>query len=265
MFYIIPTPIGNFSDITLRALDVLKEVDIIACENPLISLKLLNKYDIKKTLIKYHKFNEKQENEKIINLLKNGKNIALISDAGMPLISDPGNDLIHRIREEKLEYTCLPGACALITAIVLSGFEEQSFYFNGFLLGTKSKKIEKLNELKDVKSLLVFYMAPHDIAKDLDLLFRVFGSKKTRIIREISKVFEQVIDFQLGEKYTGEERGEFVVIVDNSEKESNDNQLSIEQHVQKYVDMGIEKKDAIKIVAKERGVAKSVIYKNTID
>lgn len=265
MFYIIPTPIGNVKDITIRALEVLKTVDIIACEDPLVSLKLLNKYDIKKTLIKYHKFNEKQENEKIISLLKSGKNIALISDAGTPLISDPGNDLVCRIREEKLEYTCLPGACALITAIVLSGFEEQNFYFNGFLLGTKSKKIEKLNELKNVKSLLIFYMAPHDIVKDLDLLFRVFGSKKTRLVREISKIYEQVSNFELGDKYDGEERGEFVVIVDNSEKDNKDNELSIEQHIQKYIDLGIEKKDAIKIVAKERGVAKSVIYKNTID
>jgi len=176
--YIVPTPIGNLKDITLRALDVLNNVDIIACENTKHSQILLNHYNIKTRTISYHKFNENIGQNKIVKLLQEGKNVALISDAGMPLISDPGYVLVKELEKNNIPFTVLPGASASVCAMVMSGFDTQQFLFYGFLKGKLSEKIEALTKIKNINTPIIFYIAPHDLEKDLKIDFLSFREKK---------------------------------------------------------------------------------------
>ena len=264
MLYIVATPIGNLKDISLRALETLKSVDFIACEDTRHSGILLSSYEIKKPLISYHKFNERECAEKLVELLRNGKTIALISDAGMPIISDPGNILVKVLIENGLDYTVIPGASAGLSALVLSGLDASKFTFLGFLPQKKSERNEFLTKYKDLDTTLIFYSAPHDVKADILDLYGAFGDRKAVAVREITKLHETVIHFNLKDGYNGEERGEFVILVEGKQKEDF-SRLTEEEHIKIYLDKGIDKKEAIKIVAKERGVSKSSLYKYTIE
>lgn len=265
MLYLVATPIGNLGDITYRAVEVLKEVDVIACEDTRHSLSLLSKYDIKKPLISYHKFNERESGEKIIDLLKEGKKVAVISDAGMPVISDPGNLLINALIKEDLPYTVVPGANAGLTALVLSGMNPLRFAFLGFLPEKKKDRVELLEKYKNSDLTLIFYSAPHDVKGDVATLFEVLGDRKATAVREITKLYESIEHFNLKDGYQKEPRGEFVLIVEGADLKKEFEKLSEKEHVEMYLSKGMDKKEAIKRVAKERGVSKSSLYKWTIE
>lgn len=263
MLYIVPTPIGNLKDITLRALDVLQESDYVLCEDTRTSGVLLSHYSIKKPLHSYHKFNETSLLESIITDLQRGKTIALISDAGTPGISDPGNILIKRVIEEELEYTVLPGASAAITALVLSGFPSP-FTFVGFLSDKKQERMSQFQQVCSIQSTLILYVSPHKLVSTLGDAYTVLGDRRACIVREISKKFEQVEFFNLKEGYSGVVKGEFVLLISAGEEKSDLSQLSVDKHMQHYIDMGFTKNESMKLVAKDRGVSKSEVYKETL-
>ena len=266
MLYFVATPIGNLKDISQRAKEVLSSVDYIACEDTRRTLNLLNAYEIKKPLVAYHKFNERTAGEKLIEDLKQGKNIALVTDAGMPVISDPGNILTGMLIENGLEYTVVPGACAFVSALVLGGLDASKFCFLGFLPDKKGEKIKFLEKYKKLDLTLVFYSAPHDLNKNLQAMYEVFGERKAVTVREITKLHEERQEFKLSADIDIDARGEYVVLVEGFSGEENDlNLLSEEEHYKHYINLGYDKKEAIKIVAKERGVSKSSLYKYTID
>ena len=260
MLYIVSTPIGNLKDITLRALEVLKSVDLIACEDTRHSFVLLNHYGIKKPLISYHKFNERVAVENIVDRLKSGESVALISDAGTPLISDPGGILIEELQKNNLEYTVIPGVCAMIAGLTLSGFDNSKILFLGFLTGNNKNKTEFLEKYKNTDATLVFYISPHDFKKDTEIIYKVFGARKACFVREITKIHESVLIFNLGEELPAL-KGEMVLIVEGAKKIINPlNDLTIKQHCEYYINIGFTKNDAIKKTAKDRGVSKNEVY-----
>jgi len=265
MLYFVATPIGNLKDITLRALEVLKSVDEIACEDTRHSLSLLNHYDIKKPLFSYHKFNERESGEKIIEKLKEGKSIAVITDAGMPVISDPGNILAEMLIENGLEFTVIPGACAFVSALVLAGLDSSRFCFLGFMPAKQSERKAFLEKYKSLDVTLIFYSAPHDVKKDIESIYSVFGDRRAVAVKEITKIHESAEQISLKDGLKTEPKGEYVLIVEGG-KEQNDNlNLTEKEHIELYLAKGFDKKEALKIVAKERGVAKSSLYKYTIE
>ncbi len=217
------TPIGNLKDITLRALEALKSVDLIACEDTRHSLKLLNEFEIQKPLVSLHEHNEAQRIPSLLKLLHQGKNIALISDAGTPLISDPGFRLIRKLIEEEIEMEALPGPCALIQALVLSGLPTDRFYFLGFLPPKSAARLKKFSELQNHPSTMIFYESTHRIRKFLTEAFSVFGDRDAVVLREMTKKFEEVLRGPLGEIGEGIQprswKGEFVVLVSGAEWE----------------------------------------------
>jgi len=223
--YIVATPIGNLKDITLRALETLKDVDEIACEDTRHSRKLFNKFGIKKPLISLHEHNENRKTDAILKKIKSGSNIALISDAGTPLVSDPGYLLINKLLEEGVAVEAIPGPCAAINALVISGLPSDRFYFLGFLPPKSSSRIRKFNELKDHPSTLIFYESTHRIQKFLREAFEVLGSRPVVLVREMTKVFEEVLRGQLGELGTTLSprswKGEFVVLIAGSKHVTN--------------------------------------------
>ena len=265
MLYFIATPIGNLKDISYRAVETLLAVDEIACEDTRHSLTLLSAYDIKKPLFSYHKFNEKEECERIIGKLKSGKNIAVISDAGMPVISDPGNLLVKALQENGLTFTVIPGANAALSALILSGFNADKFCFLGFLPEKKSDREELLSEYKNLSATLIFYSAPHDIKKDVETLYSALGNRRAAAVKEITKIHERVEIFELKDGISFEPKGEYVLIVEGAKKNAEFQGLSEEEHIKLYIDGGMDKKEALKRVAKERGVPKSSLYKYTIN
>jgi 16S rRNA (cytidine1402-2'-O)-methyltransferase len=217
MLYIVATPIGNLSEITLRALETLKGADYILCEDCRHSLKLLNHYGISKPLVPHHKFNERAGVAKIVDGLRAGKNIALITDAGMPCISDPGGVLVSECIREGLEYTVVSGACAAVNAVVLSGFPS-GFLFYGFLPDKKKQRVEELSKLLEVEQTLVFYSPPHSLPADLDDLFAAFGKREACLVREISKIHEEAVRFVLGSAPALTQAGECVLLVRGAER-----------------------------------------------
>ena len=263
MLYLIATPIGNLKEITFRAIEILQEVDYIACEDTRNSRVLLDNYNISKPLISYHKFNENKCGEDIINDLKNGKNIAIISDAGMPGISDPGNVIVGMCQREELDYTVISGPSALINAFVLSGYETP-FTFVGFLPDNNTKKNALLDNLSSVNSTLIFYCSPHSIGSDLEDLHKALGNREICVVREISKKFEEVSFSTLEEGYTGTVKGEFVVLV-RANKSENKESEDIDSRLQTLLDMGLSKTDASKVIAKLTGKKKDEIYKTLIN
>ena len=264
MLYFVATPIGNLKDITFRAVEVLKCVDAIACEDTRHSLVLLNSLEIKKPLFSYHKFNEKETGEKIIERLKKGENIAVITDAGMPVISDPGNVLTKMLIENGLEFTVIPGACACISALVLSGLDASRFCFLGFLPEKDGERRGFLSKYKDLDLTLIFYSAPHDVVKDVKSIYEIFGDRTAVAVKEITKIHESAERFNLKDGLSNEPRGEYVIVVEGAKNAAEFNNLTEEEHVEKYLKEGMDKKEAIKRVAKERGVPKSSLYKYTI-
>ena len=264
MLYLIATPIGNLKEITFRAIDILNEVDYIACEDTRTSRVLLDNYNISRPLVSYHKFNEQKSGADIIEDLKKGKNIAIISDAGMPGISDPGNVVVGLCQKEGLDYTVVSGPSALINAFVLSGYETP-FTFVGFLPDNNTKKNAILDDLSAVNSTLIFYCSPHSIAVDLESMYRAFGDREICVVREISKKFEEVNFSTLGQGYKGTVKGEFVVLVRASQSIKKDNAQNIDSKLQALLDMGLSKTDASKVIAKLTGKKKDEIYKTLIN
>lgn len=261
--YLVPTPIGNLKDITIRALEILKECDIIAAEDTRQTLKLLNHFEIKKPLISYHKFNENSKGNEIIELLSEGKNIALVSDAGTPGISDPGSVIVEKCIEKNIKFDVLPGATAITTALVYSGLDTTKFLFRGFLPRENKEKRMITDELLNSQETLIFYEAPHRLLDTLSYLVDVFGNRKIAICRELTKLYEEIFrgDLSSALQYfiKNKPRGEFVIVLEGKriedikeEKKQEWINLSIEDHILKYINDGRSKKEAIKLVAKDR-------------
>ncbi|ERK29045.1 16S rRNA (cytidine(1402)-2'-O)-methyltransferase [Clostridium intestinale] len=274
--YIVPTPIGNLKDITIRALDVLKECNVIAAEDTRQTIKLLNHFNIKKQLISYHQHNELTKSEEIINRVKGGEIVALVSDAGSPGISDPGSVIIKKCIEEEVEFEVLPGATAIITALVNSGLDTTKFTFRGFVPRENKERRVLISEIKNHKETLVFYEAPHRIKDTLSFLYEELGNRKVAICRELTKLHEQVVRGLISETIeyfnTNNPRGEFVVVIEGKSQEEIDleqkakwENTTVEEHIILYVDRGYSKKEAIKLVAKERSMPKSEVYKYSTD
>lgn len=263
MIYFCATPIGNIEDISLRAIETLKSVDIIACEDTRVSLKLLNKYDIKKKLISYHKFNEAQVSEEIIKLAREN-DIAIISDAGMPVISDPGEVLIKKLIEEEIEFTVVPGANAGLSALLLSGLDSEHFLFYGFLEQKASARKKELESLKDFPFTIIFYESPHRVKSMLEDLLDIFGDRQISVSREITKLFEETKRGKVGEILASEikEKGEFVIVVDKAEEKE---EVDIQEILRDRINSGMKKSQAVKEIAKEYNISKNELYKMSLE
>lgn len=267
--FICPTPIGNLEDITIRTVKVLGEVDLIAAEDTRHSLRLLNHLNIKKPLTSYHEHNRLEKGPILINKIMNGENIALISDAGMPGISDPGEDLIKLGVEAGIKIEVLPGATASITALVLSGFSTKAFVFEGFLGNKRKDRIEKLKELKEESRTIILYESPHKIKKTLEDIDEILEDREVALIREITKKFQEV---QRGtaktilEYYEHKDiKGEIVLVLNKIEMVKTIVEVDIARELNKLIDLGISKKEAIRIVSKEFNISKNTVYKESIE
>lgn len=273
--FLCATPIGNLNDITARVLDTLREVDLIAAEDTRNSIKLLNYFQIKTPMTSYHEYNKFEKAEQIIQWLKSGKNIALITDAGTPAISDPGEVLVARCIEEGLHVTSLPGCCACITALTLSGLSTRRFCFEGFLPIDKKEKKMILGELERETRTIILYEAPHHLKRTLQELYETLGERRITLCRELTKKFETVFSTTLEEALTyyneNEPKGEYVLVLEGLnrqslilDKQEEWSRLSIEEHMQVYIDQGIDKKEAMKKVAADRGISKRTVYQNLL-
>ena len=277
--FLVATPIGNLSDLSPRAIETLKNADLIAAEDTRNSIRLLNHFDIKVPMTSYHEYNRIEKAEELIGKMQSGAGIALITDAGMPAISDPGEDLVRMAYDAGIEVTIIPGPCAAVSALALSGLPTGRFTFEGFLPNDKNKKelSERLDALKDETRTIIFYEAPHRLTRTLKLLAQTFGeTRKASAVRELTKVHEEVNRSTLGEllnRYETEEpRGEFVIIVEGrsrkeieEEKRSAWDDITIPEHVKRYMQEGLNKKEAMKKVAADRGIGKRDVYKQCTD
>ena len=261
--YIVPTPIGNMEDITYRAINTLKEVDVIFAEDTRVTKQLLNHFNINKKLISSHLYNENNNCEKEIEYLKQGKNIAIVSDRGTPVISDPGYILVKEAIKNGFNTVCLPGPTAIIPALVMSGLGDGPFTFYGFLNSKESKRKKELEALKDNPFTIIFYEAPHRITKTLTNIKDIFGNRKASIVREISKKYEEVIrgDIITLIKESENIKGEIVIVIEGNKEEKDYSNLSIIDHINIYLKEGKDSKEAIKLVAKDRNIPKSEVYK----
>lgn len=266
MISFVATPIGNLKDITLRALDTLKSADVIFCEDTRHTVKLLNAYEIKKPLFACHKFNEAEAAEKILEHARRGENVAIVSDAGTPVVSDPGNVVCKTLREAGEPYTLIPGASAFVAALVLSALPADKFAFIGFLPDKAGEKKKLLEKYKDLDMTLAFHCAPQDVDKDVRAMYEVFGDRQAVAVREITKLHEETRPFSLAQGLDGEKRGEYVLIVEGAKEQASPlNALSPTEHIRHYMAAGLEKKEALKKAAKDRGVSKSELYAYSID
>ena len=271
--YICPTPIGNLEDITYRTLRVLNEVDLIAAEDTRHSVKLLNHFEISKPLTSYFEHNKDSKGIYLINKLLEGENIALISDAGMPGISDPGEDLIKLAIENNIEVDVLPGATAFVVALVGSGMDTHKFAFEGFLDRDKKLRRNRLEELKEEERTMIFYESPHRLKDTLKDMLKILGNRKISLNRELTKKYQEIIreDIETVINIFNEKevKGEFVLIVDGFKGEktstSDYSNLSEREYVEVLLKDGMSKKDAIKVVCKERKLKKDVVYKQVLD
>ena len=269
--YLCATPIGNLEDITLRVLQTLREVDVIAAEDTRNSRKLLNRFEIKTPMTSYHEYNKYDKGRQLIEQLLSGKNVAVITDAGMPGISDPGEELVRMAHEAGVPVTVLPGACACVTALTLSGLPTRRFCFEAFLPSVKKERLEVLEELKTETRTIVLYEAPHRLAKTLAELFAALGERKLTVCRELTKKHESAVLTTLSAAAAyyleNEAKGECVLIVEgldrrellHAEQESYA-QMDLEEHMQRYLSQGMDKKEAMKAVAVDRGVSRREIY-----
>ena len=271
--YLVATPIGNLEDITIRALNVLKEVDLIAAEDTRHTLGLLNHFEISKPLISYYKQTEKARSEILIEKLKEGKNIAIVSDAGTPGISDPGEEIVKVAIENSIEIIPIPGACAAINALIASGLSTKEFSFIGFLSAVKKEKKEKLEEIKYETRTLILYEAPHKLKGTLEMILEVLGDRKIVLARELTKIHEEFIRDKVSSILDRIEtiKGEFVILIEGSSvskkdiEEENINSLSLDEHYDLYKNEGLSKKEIIKKIAKDRNVNKNEIYQYFIN
>lgn len=266
--FLVATPIGNLEDITLRAIKILKEVDLIAAEDTRHTLKLLNHLQINKHLISYYKQNEKVKSSILIEKLLEGKNIALVSDAGTPAISDPGEEIVKEAIKNDINIVPIPGACAAINALISSGLNNREFVFIGFLPVNKKEKTEKIEEIKGFKQTLILYEAPHKLINTLEVIKNVLGDRKIVLAREITKIHEEFLRGYISEiqEKIDTPKGEFVIIIEgnneniNTETQQILNNLSLEEHYDYYKNQNYEKKEIIKKIAKDRNTNKNEIY-----
>ena len=266
--YLVATPIGNLGDITYRAVEILKSVDLIAAEDTRQTLKLLNHLEIKKPLISYHRHSDEIKESKLIDELLSGKNIALVSDAGTPVISDPGEDIVKLAIENEIEVIPIPGPCALITALIASGMNAKEFSFYGFMSTNNKLKKAKLEEIKKDTKTAIIYEAPHRILDTLKDILEVIGDRKIVVARELTKVHEEFLRGTVSEiiqQYT-EPKGEHIILIEGASKSEEEleieklNELTLEEHFNYYIGEGMTKNEAIKQVAKDRHVTKNEIY-----
>ena len=274
--YICATPIGNLEDITLRTLRVLKEVDLIAAEDTRNSIKLLNHFDIKTPMTSYHEYNKYDKAKVLVEKLLSGMDIALITDAGTPAISDPGQELVKQCHEAGVMVTSLPGPSAFVTALTISGQETRRFCFEAFLPYDKKERTAILEELKKETRTIILYEAPHKLKKTLNDLFEVLGNRSISICRELTKKHETNLRTTLQNAIiyyeTEEPRGEYVLVIEGADKNKLKEEnlqplldLSIQDHMNVYLDQGMDKKMAMKAVAKDRGVGKRDIYQALLE
>ena len=275
--YLVATPIGNLSDISMRAIETLKNVDIIACEDTRNTIRLLNHFEIKGHLTSYHEYNKIDKAYELCEKVKEGNNIAFVSDAGMPAISDPGYELVDIAYKEGLEVTVVPGASAVVSALAISGISSRRFAFEGFLPADKNEKKEILTELSQESRTLILYEAPHRLLKTLKELFEYMGDRNIAIVREITKLHEEVLRGKLSDiiaDYESEKiaiRGEYVLVIEGKsllekreERQKSFEGISIREHYEKYIAEGMDKKEAMKAVAKDRGIQKRDVYKELL-
>ena len=262
--YLVPTPIGNLEDMTFRSIEVLKSVDVIFSEDTRVTLVLLNHFDIKKKLISLHDHNEDMVKDKVLSYLKDNKNVAIVTDRGTPIVSDPGYKTVKYVSDNGYNVVGLPGACAFVPAFIVSGLPSEHFLFYGFLNSKDSKMREELNNLKNFENTIIFYEAPHRLIKCLQAILDVFGDRYVSISNEISKIHESVCRGNISDAIKSFDvvKGEYVIVVDGFKRNSDDySNLSVVEHVNMYVKSGLYVMDAIKMVAKERNIPKSEIYK----
>jgi len=272
--YLCATPIGNLGDMTPRVVETLKAVDLIAAEDTRNSIKLLNHFEIHTPMTSYHEFNKVEKAMELVGKLLSGTNVALITDAGTPAISDPGEVLVQKCQEAGVPVTSLPGAAACITALTLSGLSTRRFCFEGFLPTEKADKKERrelLSELAKESRTMILYEAPHHLKSTLEDLYKALGDRRITLCRELTKKFETILPTTLAEalkKYESEEpRGEYVLVIEGKsreekrrEEQASFEELTIEEHMARYESQGIDHKEAMKLVAKDRGVSKREIY-----
>ncbi|MGF7058420.1 16S rRNA (cytidine(1402)-2'-O)-methyltransferase [Brassicibacter mesophilus] len=274
--YICPTPIGNLDDITIRVLNTLSEVDLIAAEDTRHTIKLLNHFEIKKPLTSYHEHNKREKGNFLIQKLLHGENIAIVSDAGMPGISDPGEDIIKLAIENAIDVIALPGPTASILALVTSGLPTSRFVFEGFMASNKKERKERLEKLKIEERTIIFYESPHRLINLLEDMLQVLGEREISVARELTKKYEEVFRGDISDALykfkKNSPKGEFVVVVkgitlDFYEDTDNEswNDMTIKEHIILYMERGFDKKEAIKRVSKERNIPKKEVYKESID
>ena len=270
VLYLVATPIGNLSDLSERALKVLREVDFIAAEDTRNTGKLLAYFEISKPMVSYFEHNKRERGEAIVARLKEGQSCALVTDAGTPAISDPGEDLVRLCAENDLTVTSIPGCCAVVNALALSALPTGRFCFEGFLSTNRGERYERLTEIKNDTRTTIFYEAPHKLKKTLSDLLEILGDRKISLCRELTKLNEEVIRTTISGAIAyyeqNEVRGEFVLVVEGASKQellesefwAN---MTIEEHLEHYISSGIKKMDAIKSVAKDRNMPKNEVYK----
>ncbi len=274
--YLCATPIGNLEDITFRVLRTLKEVDLIAAEDTRNSIKLLNHFEIHTPMTSYHEYNKYEKGRELVDKLRQGKNIALITDAGTPGISDPGEELVKMCAEEGIEVTSLPGASACITALTLSGLNTRRFAFEAFLPADKKERQAVLMELPRETRTMIIYEAPHRLKRTLEELYEVLGNRRLTVCRELTKKYETAFrtDFQQAIQYYGTEepKGECVLVIEGKkveevleEKKRAWQEFSLEEHMELYEKQGISHKEAMRLVAKDRGVSRRDIYQELLE
>ena len=269
ILYLVATPIGNLEDITFRAINILKEVDLIAAEDTRHTLKLLNHYEISKPLISYHRHNEEIKVDGLIEKLKEGQNIAVVSDAGTPAICDPGEVIVKEALRENIKVVPIPGACAFVNALVASGLDTKEFVFYGFLSINKKLRKEKLEQIEKENKTIILYEAPHKLKNTLEDLKEILEDRKIVIARELTKIHEEFIKGtakEILEKYT-EPKGEHIILIEANPIKQEDeeklkiNNMTIEEHYKYYEEHGFSKNEIIKKIAKDKDVTKNEIYK----
>ena len=274
--YLCATPIGNLEDMTFRAVRVLKEADLIAAEDTRNSIRLLNHFDIHTPMTSYHEYNRIEKGHHLVSLLLEGKNIALITDAGTPGISDPGEDLVRMCRDAGIPVTSVPGACACVNALIISDRPTRRFCFEAFLPADKKDRRRVLQEIQEETRTTVIYEAPHRLRKTLQELLEVLGDRRLSICRELTKKFETVMETTLEDavRFYGEQepRGEYVLVLEgrshasiDEEERSRFENMSVQEHVEMYEEQGLNRKDAMKQAAKDRGVSKRDIYRSLLE
>lgn len=260
--YLVPTPIGNLEDMTYRAVNILKDVEVIFSEDTRVTSILLNHFDIKKHLIALHDHNEDNVKDKVLEYLKDGKSVAIVTDRGTPIISDPGYKTVKYVTDNGYNVVALPGANAFVPALISSGIEPSPFLFYGFLNSKESKRKQELENLKFVKYTIILYEAPHRIEKTMNDIMEIMGDREVSLSREISKKFESIYRGNISSLLPTlkDIKGEFVVVISPYIEQNNNTELTLVDNVNLYVENGMKVMDAIKLVAKERNIAKSIVY-----